>query len=202
MGKKKSYHHGNLRAALLLARLQVLAEGGVDALSLRKVTQLVGVSHAAVYRHFDSKEALLAALAQEGFERLHLAMTEAMQGKTLLSQFTACGVCYITFATTNPEAFRIMFGHAVIHKENYPELMRAFDKTLEPLIECIDACQRAGVVCDGPTRQLAMLAWSAVHGQAALLVDHQLSMLLKEHESIEQLATQLTMSLYRGFAPD
>ena len=202
MGPKQSYHHGNLRVALLLASEALLVEDGVEALSLRKVTQRVGVSHAAVYRHFESKEALLAALAQEGFARLQARLNESTRDEAPPAQLRRCAAAYLSFATENPDLFRVMFGHAVVRKSDYPSLVEAFAATLGPLISCVESCQRARQMSQGAPRELAMLIWSALHGQAALLVDHQLTSLLSSHHAgVEQLAEQLAKSLYRGLAP-
>src|ERR1700755_2521060 len=79
VGTPRPYHHGNLRATLLEAAEKTLAEGGVAALSLRELARQVGVSHAAPRRHFAHKQALLDALAEDGFERLGGELRAAME---------------------------------------------------------------------------------------------------------------------------
>src|SRR5262245_16445365 len=76
--QRKSYHHGDLPQALRDAAKQLLAEGGPEALSLREAARLVGVNHRAVYRHYEDKRALFAALAEEGFQQLTQRLRAAL----------------------------------------------------------------------------------------------------------------------------
>lgn len=96
-----TYHHGELRPALLRAAAKILEEEGRDAISLRDLARRAGVSHAAPYRHFADRPALLAALAEEGFALL----AAELQGKPWRDQAAA----YVRFALANPERFRLMF---------------------------------------------------------------------------------------------
>ena len=103
---KKSYHHGDLQAALIRAAGNILEKEGVEALSLRAVARKAGVSHNAPYRHFPEREGLLAALAAEGFERLVAAQREAAEKGGLRGM----GEAYVLFALQHPQRFRLMFG--------------------------------------------------------------------------------------------
>jgi len=99
-----SYHHGELRPALLRAAARILEKEGRDAISLRDLARRAGVSHNAPYRHFADRQALLAALAEEGFALL----AAALQGKPWREQ-----AAYLRFALANPERFRLMFTRPV-----------------------------------------------------------------------------------------
>src|SRR5215212_5774767 len=77
MAKKRAYHHGDLRRALLAEAVRIIAKKGVDALTLRSVGARLGVSRTALYRHFADKSALLAAVASEGFRMLRMQLLEA-----------------------------------------------------------------------------------------------------------------------------
>src|SRR5690606_17147113 len=101
---EKPYHHGNLPAALVDAALEVLESEGIEALTLRELARRVGVTHAAPYRHFKDKAALLAALAAEGFARLSRAV-EARRGEGIAGAAEA----YLRFAADHPAHFRLMF---------------------------------------------------------------------------------------------
>ena len=79
MAEKSNYHHGDLRQALIDGAIALIAEQDISSLSLREVARRVGVSHAAPYRHFADKEALLAAVAEEGFIRLTASMRQQQQ---------------------------------------------------------------------------------------------------------------------------
>jgi len=100
-----TYHHGDLRPALLRAAAKILEQEGRDAIALRDLARRAGVSHSAPYRHFSDRQALLAALAEEGFALL----AAELEGKPWREQ----AVAYVLFALANPERFRLMFTHPV-----------------------------------------------------------------------------------------
>ena len=100
-----TYHHGDLRPALLRAAAKILEKEGREAISLRDLARRAGVSHNAPYRHFADRGALLAALADEGFVRL----VGELEGRPWRDQAAA----YVRFALANPERFRLMFTRPV-----------------------------------------------------------------------------------------
>ena len=104
--KKRPYHHGALRGALLEAAEQVLLREGVEGLTLRAVAREAGVSHAAPKNHFDNLEGLLSDLAAIGFERFRTMMlAEATNGDEPRDAFNATGRGYVAFAKQTPAAF-------------------------------------------------------------------------------------------------
>ncbi len=109
----ENYHHGDLRASVLKAGLQLLKDRTADDLGLREVARYVGVSATALYRHFPDKEALLTALAHEGTERFAAVQAKAAKkvggGKAGLY---AMGLAYVRFAVENPALFRLLFRNA------------------------------------------------------------------------------------------
>jgi AcrR family transcriptional regulator len=174
--RKPRYHHGDLRQALLEASLALIDEEGFAALSLREVARRAGVTHAAPYRHFVDKEALLGAVAEQGFRAMTNRMKERMSRETTPEgRLTACGVAYVLFAMEHPSHFRVMFG---------PHFTRPpLDLAASPggdtnsyglLLDSLTEAQKAGVVREGEPQQLALMCWSLVHGLASLLVDRQL----------------------------
>src|ERR1700686_452365 len=107
---QRPYHHGNLREALLQGAVRVIAESGPAAFTLREVARRTGVSHNAPYRHFRDKDALLAAVATEGFRKLTQAMRAAgAQPANALDKLKQSGLAYVHFAVRNPEHFTVMF---------------------------------------------------------------------------------------------
>jgi AcrR family transcriptional regulator len=168
------YHHGDLPRALLDAALHIVETQGRDALTLRAVARLAGVSQAAPYRHFANKEALLAAVAEEGFRSLMSAMRESTQAcdDMPLARLRAVGIGYVTFATSHPSHFRVMFGRDMADRSAFPTLRQAAGDTLAMVVDAIADCQRAGLVrSEEPAADLALTAWSSVHGLSALLLD-------------------------------
>jgi AcrR family transcriptional regulator len=110
MKDDSSYHHGDLRAALIKAATAEIERGGYENLSLRELADSIGVSRGAPYRHFADRRALLAAVAAGGFERLTASYRKAMgSGKTPQDRLAAAGRGYLRFAAERPQMFRLMF---------------------------------------------------------------------------------------------
>jgi AcrR family transcriptional regulator len=150
-----TYHHGELRSALLQAAAKVLEKQGVESIQLRDLARRAGVSHAAPYRHFTDRKALLAALAEEGYELL----ASELAGKAGAQM----GEAYVAFALRNPERFRLMFGGRA-------PAGAASRRAYEMLAAALRARR------DLPDPALAAAAaWSLVHGLAHLLLDGHFS---------------------------
>lgn len=172
MGRQARYHHGDLRRGLIDAALELVQQEGVGTLSLREVARRAGVSHAAPYRHFPSKEALLAAVAEEGFLDFGKALEAAAAGAgSSLQALQAIGVAYVEFALSQPAHFRVMFGAGSSAACDYPELAAASEGAYSVLVRTMQQNIDAGEVQDAPAAQLALVAWATVHGLAALLLD-------------------------------
>ncbi|MBI2198599.1 MAG: TetR/AcrR family transcriptional regulator [Candidatus Rokubacteria bacterium] len=199
--RRGSYHHGNLRRALLDAALELVETQGAEALTLRAAARRAGVSPAAPYRHFADKRTLLAAVAEEGFRALTEAMRQATaaHGDEPLGPFRALGLSYIRFAVSHPAHFRVMFGREIADKSAHPDLLDAAAVTFGLLVEGLAGCQRAGLAREGDPAELAISAWAAVHGLSALLLDGQLGPW--DQERVEQLAHGVTASLFLGLGP-
>ncbi|WP_224366455.1 TetR/AcrR family transcriptional regulator [Hyalangium versicolor] len=169
---KARYHHGDLRRALIDASLALISEEGFSALTLREVARRAGVTHAAPYRHFADKEALLAAVAEEGFRSMAAQMRERMDRETdPAERLIACGVAYVLFAVQNPSHFRVMFGPHFARPAEHESMSTEGGHGFGLLLQCLTEGQQAGVLRSGDTLLLAMASWSLVHGLASLLVD-------------------------------
>lgn len=143
-----TYHHGDLRAAVLSAAWKMVEKEGVQGLSLREAARRAGVSHNAPYRHFADRGALLKALVEDGFADLRKAL-ENRAGREL-------GEAYVGFALQHPERFRLMFSGARADAE----LLARFADSFGPLGADATAAGAA--------------AWSLVHGLAWLMLEGQL----------------------------
>jgi AcrR family transcriptional regulator len=108
MKADSTYHHGDLRAALLKVATAEIERVGYESLSLRELAEKLGVSRAAPYRHFADRRALLAAIAAEGFDELTAIHRKAV-GKTPRARLVAAGRGYLAFAAEQPQMFRLMF---------------------------------------------------------------------------------------------
>lgn len=164
--RKRSYHHGDLEIAVIGAAGNILEKEGVEALSLREVARRAGVSHSAPYRHFRDREALLAALAAEGFERLGQAQRQAAEAGGL----RAMGEAYVEFALTHPQRFRLMFG-GQIALARHPQLREVATKAFEGLAGALSAKVPEGQ----DARDSSIAAWALVHGLAQLLLGKRIS---------------------------
>jgi AcrR family transcriptional regulator len=199
-GGRVGYHHGDLPRALVDAALELIGRHGVRALTLRAAARRAGVSQAAPYRHFADKDALLAAVAEEGFRLLTAAMRETAQadGGDPLSRFRGLGLGYVSFAAGHPAHFRVMFGREIVERPPHPGLQAAGGAAFELLVDAIRDCQQAGIVRPGDPVALAVSAWSAVHGLSALVVDGQLDR--DGPPDVAALAHAVTADLFLGLA--
>jgi AcrR family transcriptional regulator len=148
-----TYHHGDLRRAILDEALQVIAADGPAALSLRDLARRAGVSHAAPAHHFKDKAGLLTAIAIDGYEKLAEALTEG--SASLLD----LGAAYVRFALEHPASFEVMFS---------PDLYHQSDVDLAAARARTSALLQAGVASRRSSRTTALAAWSLAHGFATL----------------------------------
>jgi AcrR family transcriptional regulator len=199
---KTRYHHGDLRPALIAAALRIIEKDGPAALTLRGVAQRVGVSAAAPYHHFPDKEAILAAVAEEGFAKLLGAMEEAQAtaGKSAQARLQATGVGYVRFAARHPSHYRVMFAGEK-DAERYPSLHLMAERTFTLLVENIRQAQAEGSIREGTPEELGCLAWSTVHGLAMLHIEGMLSAPGCPTMDIEPFAAAASAMIARGLAP-
>ena len=198
--KTGSYHHGNLRRAVIDAALGIVAEYGINALTVREVAKRAGVSRTAPYRHFENKDALLAVLAQEGFEKFYVAEADGLRQAPLepLQRLQALGVACILFAAAQPTYYRLMFNPITVtlDRSRYPELHAAAIKTFEVLVAVVVECQQIQCVKAHDPKQLAQVLWALVHGAAMLIIDGQLD--LMGYPPVEEFARLATWSMIAG----
>lgn len=167
-GRAASYHHGDLRDALVRAGRTILEKDGLAALSLRRAARSAGVSPAAPYHHFPDKQALLDAIATQGFGALTSAMETRMAEETdPNARLDASGVGYVAFAVENPALFQLMFGARELELSRNAALMKAGERAYAVLQAAVAATSP-----DGAASPLVCLRlWSLVHGIAKLLLE-------------------------------
>ncbi len=173
--KRRPYHHGDLRRALLDAALTTIRTDGVAGLTLREIGARLDVSRTALYRHFADKRALLRAVATEGFRLLRQQLVSAweMEGRGDAA-FRAMGAAYVRFAVANPAHYRVMFGGALNPEMQDPELGAEAGGAFQALVDAVVALQRDGVFRPDDPIRMATYAWSLVHGLAMFGIDGQL----------------------------
>lgn len=164
---ESGYHHGDLKRALLDAAMEMLDTEGAESIGLREVARRVGVSASAPYRHFRSRQALLEAVATEGFRRFSAMMEAKEQDFAEAEQFRAMAEAYVRFAVVQPALFRLMFSR---------QIDKAGNRALrEAAIAAYASLAKAAAreVPDAPSEG-AVIAWSFVHGLSMLLLDEQI----------------------------
>lgn len=160
------YHHGDLRVALLTEGIALIQDSGPEGLTLRKLAERLGVSAMAPYRHYPDKEALLAAIAADGFRQLKTRLEAAEQSSsTASSPLLAEGIAYVQFALDCPAIFRLMFG-ATRPQGQYAELDAARTGAFDVLLR-----QIPGTATSNERAAKARGCWALVHGLALLLLD-------------------------------
>jgi AcrR family transcriptional regulator len=159
---KTGYHHGDLRAALIDAGLQLTRAGGPEALTIREATRRVGVSPNAAYRHFADRDALLEAVAAAIQHRMTARMRASVRGRGATELLRAVGVGYIKFALDEPGWFAVAFFGAGQSDET------ASAPPYLALVEALDAMANAGALSPERRDGAEWPCWSAVHGFAEL----------------------------------
>jgi len=177
---RQSYHHGDLRQALLAAGIELAGEGGPDAVVLREATRRVGVSPNAAYRHFADREALLAEVCNACQSKIAAAMDAAYDAispgepaEMALERLRSVGRSYVGFAQDNPGLFLTAIS-ASPDLENINLASRAGPSGRTPyglLTAALDELVDAGLMPASRRPQAEFLAWSSVHGLAMLLIE-------------------------------
>lgn len=168
---RTTYHHGDLRRAVLDAAVAVLAEVGAGELSLREVARRVGVSHRAVYRHYEDKRALLAAIAEDGYRDLAAAMRasiEARASESAVERLIALGEGYLRFARAERSRYEVMFGPRLNEDDRFPSLELAIREAVK-----VVGTELKRAAPDAPSiarRDAGIALWSAAHGLASLVL--------------------------------
>ena len=164
---KATYHHGDLRAALVRAAMELLEESGETALSLRAVARCAGVSPAAPYRHYADREALVSAVAAVGYRELAERLAAAHPSPSTPEELAGAAIAYVQFALDRPALFRIMFG----------EPCEGDNDERDAATAAVTLYLRAIVDRTFPqadTEALATAVWALVHGLAFLHLDGKL----------------------------
>ncbi len=168
-----TYHHGDLRHALLAEAAKLVESEGTSALTLRELARRLGVSHAAPAHHFPDKAALLAELAAEGFEELARELEPAAaKGRSPGTRLREVGRAYVRFALRRPGHFRVMFGGALREASASERLASAGARAYAVLRDSVAAALPAGRTrTDERIDAASFFAWSVVHGAATLLLE-------------------------------
>lgn len=174
--KRKSYHHGDLPRALVTAAVQIIERHGPDAITLREVASVVGVTHGAAYRHFEDKTALLAAVAEQGYRALAARIAEASANdiRGPKARLRLLAETYVAFAMDHPGHYRVMSGPRLNEEGRFPSLEEAISSVFGLIVAEIERGQREGVFRPGIPRDLAIAFWVSGHGFADLVLHRRI----------------------------
>jgi len=166
---KRGYHHGDLRRALIDTTLRVISEEDIGGVSLRAVARRAGVTYAAPYHHFRDKNALLAAVAVEGYRALRSEVERALSRapQRPVARLQALAQSYIRFGIAHPAHYRVMFRPDLGDPQQEPELDAAAGQAFQGLLLIIAELRGPGANAEELER-LAITAWSMVHGLVSL----------------------------------
>ena len=167
--RAKPYHHGDLKAALVDGALELIVERGVRRFSLAELSRRLGVTVAAPYRHFASRDELLAAVAVRALEAFGDALAApSSELDPPEERLAAMAAAYVRFAAEQPELFAVVFGIGLDKKRRYPELRGTYEEVEGMLDACVaELCPDDADAAE----QLGDAIWAAAHGYAALLTD-------------------------------
>lgn len=173
---ERPYHHGDLKRALIETAQQMLGEGDGWQFTLREVARRAGVSHAAPYKHFADKTALLAEIALSGYQQLRADLLAVLTQRlpSPRAEFLAIAKAYMAFAFSNPALYRLMFS-SDLNENEHRELKEASRATFEVLLGILTHGQELGVFKAGPLQGQAAACWALVHGLTTLELDRQLA---------------------------
>ncbi len=194
----KTYHHGDLKQALLKACLNWVEKKGTESLSLRALAQQIGVSHAASYRHFQDKNDLLQALAEEGFRIFHeyLEKSLKLKNKTAEERFIEQGLQYIRFAKDHREHFQLMWS-ADIQRNKSEGVKKEAGQSFQALLTATDEWKvEQDLQID--SMEIALQAWIQVHGTATLFLSNQ----FQENPLSDEFVRRNLERMLRSFASE
>ncbi|HSB18344.1 MAG TPA: TetR/AcrR family transcriptional regulator [Bryobacteraceae bacterium] len=190
------YHKGNLRHKLLREAARMIAKSGVEAVSMRKLSDRLGISRTAAYHYFDNKGELLAAVGQHGFTRLADRVQAAGKPELPpLDNLRQALLAYVRFATEETEFFRLMFANVLqrpvqigataelsAFRFSSPEAFAVFDA----LLSAVKRCQADRCIRGGDPLVVANTLHAFIHGVARLAIDDHLKIQCSMEEFLDQ----------------
>lgn len=175
---RSSYHHGELKAALLQVAIKRLETQGISSLSLRSLARDAGVSPMAPYHHYGNHDGLIAAIAAEGFIRLQQrkmeALASASSNQTADERLCSGGCAYVSFVLDNPNLYRLMGSIPVDSRSRHPDLEAAARAPAASLNELVETRFGESLSIEAKA-EYAHTIWALVHGIGLLAIDERLT---------------------------
>lgn len=194
--KKPVKAPADLRRALLDASLVLIEAEGLEKLSMREVARRAGVSHQAPYHHFTDKEAILAALVAEGFEKLRQASLASIEEVAdPAARLTALGRTYVDYALSHPAHFKLMFRSELVPEHKHEEVKACAEGAFSVLVQVAGEVARKRKL---PEHLVALAGWSLVHGLSTLLLEGKLDKLI-DKPSARAKAARECVAMFEAF---
>lgn len=191
--KNKSYHHGNLKKALLARAIEIIQSEGTEKITLRRLGKDIGVSAMAAYRHFTSKEELLQTAAQQGFEALSEKL-DKIRANNPKQKLIQQGVAYIQFALAHPAHYQLMFSFPN-SPNSQPKLNEASQAAFEHLKQTVEECFASNKnTCSLDPLTATLVCWGQVHGAAGICLTGR----LPDKLTIDKFATSAAENCVNG----
>lgn len=193
------YVDGLIEAARILdASVALLQTDGLTALSMREVARRAGVSHQAPYHHLEDREAILAAIAEDGFRRLGVDVERVVDGGLPgARKLEQCGLAYVKFARANPAHFRVMFRPELVDLVKFPSCQEQGDRSFQSLLRIVRQCVEEGLPASPSEEAITIMAWSVGHGVWCLLLDGPLANRFPESAAMPDYAVAAVMQAMR-----
>lgn len=191
---KKQYHHGDLTKSLLESAALIIKEQGVESLSMRKLADVVGVSRTAPYHHFKDKNALLCALAEQGFHQQEKILNDLITQKhSARESFTQYVYLYLEYAQLHSETYDLMYGRAIWKAGQPNESLKAASKhTFKVWIEWVEVLQNEKILTSSNTAlRIGQTTWASLHGLARLFIDG----IYLEQSDLSEMIDQMVKNL-------
>jgi AcrR family transcriptional regulator len=199
---KGTYHHGDLYTSVIEAAYAEIDKNGSIDLTIRTIAEVIGVTHAAVYHHFEDRAAILAGVAEKGFQEVGAAMDRASDpAPTPLERYRRMGLAYTKFALRHPRIYGVMFGPEATAHAGDRQLSYAASTVFYRIRMAIIECQKAGLLAGGSPEEHTLFCWSAVHGFASIASEHQLAKIEGKLPSLDDLAEMIVRRIFTGLAP-
>jgi len=200
----KPYHHGDLRRVLIEAAMQLVGEGGPEAVSVREAARRAGVSPGAPFRHFPSREALMNAVAEEAQRRfraeIEVALAEAPADP--LGRFRCLGIAYLRWALRNPTHFEVISTHRFFDHERSSEVSSDNAELIALTGRTLADAVSAGQLRAANLKQVEIAARSLVYGFARMKIDGQLPRWGVAEAEVEEMAAAIIDLFIAGIARD
>lgn len=182
----------SLREACVEEGLAIIGAGGIESLSLRDLARRLGVSHQAPYKHFPSRDHLLAEIVRRAFDDFAEALAAGERVGDAYEASRAMGVGYVGFALSRPLHYRLMFGGALPDADQHPEMMRSARRAFSLLRESLRRVFAASgtPISEADLDLESLVAWSSLHGVVSLLRTDAIGTLELDPRTIDGLVAR------------